>query len=193
MLQGSDQQLVEYIQNGQADIALIMEYDGDMEAVAAIPLNQWEYCLVVPNDHPLAQTTRPVTLEEMAHYPLITYEKMFSGRKRIERVFMQHGFNPEIRGDALSAEIIKTYVKLGVGIGLIVEQAYDKERDKNLHAISVGHLFGAGCSHILIRKNHYLRGYAYAFLELLSPFLNRRTIEQALSEKDPVKKISGSF
>lgn len=180
MLQGTAQQLVEYVQDGTADIVLMMEHDGDVDNIIGIPFSQWEYYLIVPHGHPLAQP-RPITLEDVASYPLITYEQMFPGRKRIERAFMQRGLKPEIQIAALTADVIKAYVELGMGVGIVVGLAYDSERDKNLHPIPAGHLFGTGRSRLLIRKNAYLRSYIYAFLEMLSPILNRKMIEQVLS------------
>jgi len=180
MLQGAAQQLVEYVRHGAADMALTMELTGEMENVIGIPFGQWEYFLIVPHGHPLAQS-RPVTLEEVAGYPLITYEKAFPGRRRIEQAFLQRGIRPEIRIAALTADIIKTYVELGMGVGLVVSLAYDSERDRHLHAVPAGHLFGTGSQHLLVRKNMYLRSYVYAFMEMLSPLLNRRAIEQALA------------
>ncbi len=186
--QGTVQQLVDYIQNGVADIALIMEYEEEIDGIVEIPFNQWEYYLIVPHGHPLSQT-QIITLDEIVRYPLVTYEQMFPGRRRVDRVLKQRGLKPEIRGTARSADAIKTYVELGVGVGLIVNLAYDKERDKNLHAIPVGHIFGVGNSHLLIRKNTYLRSYVYAFIELLSPALNRKAVETILSEKETVHKV----
>lgn len=180
MLEGNAQQLLEYVRHGTVDFALMMEPDDDMENIISFPFSQWEYNLIVPHDHPLTQP-RPITLEELATYPLITYESMFPGRKRIERAFMQRGLKPDIQLAALTADIIKVYVELGMGVGIIVGLAYDSERDKGLRAISVGHLFGTGRSRLLIRKNAYLRGYVYAFMEMLSPLLNRKMIEQVLS------------
>ena len=180
MLQGTAQQLIEYVQHGTADIALMMEDEGDVDNIIGIPFSQWEYNLIVPHGHPLAQP-KPITLEDVAAYPLITYEQMFPGRKRIERAFLQRGLKPEIPIAALTADIIKAYVELGMGVGIIVGLAYDSEHDKNLFAIPAGHLFGTGRSRLLMRKNVYLRSYIYAFMEMLSPLLNRKMIEQVLS------------
>lgn len=188
MLQGTAQQLVEYVQEGTADIALMMEQDGDMDNIVSIPFSQWEYYLVMPHGHPLAQS-KPISLEDVAGYPLITYEQMFLGRKRIERAFFQRGLKPEIQIAALTADIIKAYVELGMGIGIIVGLAYDREHDRNLHAIPAGHLFGTGRSRLLIRKNASLRSYVYAFMEMLSPLLGRQMIEQVLSGKKPGHEI----
>jgi LysR family cys regulon transcriptional activator len=106
---------------------------------------------------------------------------MFPGRKRIERAFLQRGLKPDIHIAALTADIIKSYVELGIGVGVIVGLAFDPERDKGLHAIPAGHLFGTGRSRFLMRKNVYLRSYVYAFMEMLSPLLNRKMIEQVLA------------
>ncbi|MDR0934530.1 MAG: CysB family HTH-type transcriptional regulator [Burkholderiaceae bacterium] len=179
MLQGTAPQLIEYVQHGTADIALMMEQDIELDNIVGIPFSQWEYCLIVPDGHPLTQP-RPITLEDVAAYPLITYDPIFSGRKRIERAFFQRGLKPQIHIAALSADIIKSYVELGMGVGIIVGMAYDNERDKGMHAIPAGYLFGTGRSWLLMRKNMYLRSYVYAFLEMLSPLLNRKMIEQVL-------------
>ncbi|MDR1310462.1 MAG: CysB family HTH-type transcriptional regulator [Burkholderiaceae bacterium] len=180
MLQGTAQQLIEYVRDGTADIALMLEQDGEVDNVIGITFSQREYCLIVPRDHPLAQSGT-LALEDIAGYPLITYEQTFPGRKRIEWAFLQRGLEPNIHITALTADIIKACVELGMGVGLIVGMAYDGERDRNLHAIPVGHLFGTGRSRLLIRKNAYLRSYVYAFIEMLSPVLSRGIIEQALS------------
>ncbi|MCM1129541.1 MAG: CysB family HTH-type transcriptional regulator [Alistipes senegalensis] len=180
MLQGTAQQLVEYVQDGTADVALMMEQEGEMDTIFGVPFSQWEYSLIVPHGHPLAQAGL-VTLEDVAAYPLVTYEQSFPGRKRIERIFMQRGLKPEIPVSALTADVIKAYVELGMGVGLIVGLAYDSERDRHLHAIPAGHLFGTGHSRLLMRRNAYLRGYVYAFMEMLSPLLTRDMIDEALS------------
>ena len=189
VLQGTAQQLVEYVQNGTADIALMMEpEEGGMDNIIGIPFSQWEYYLIVPHGHPLAQP-KPITLEDVAHYPLITYEPMFPGRRRIERAFLQRGVKPEILIAAQTADVIKAYVELGMGVGIVVGLAYDSERDKNLHPIPAGHLFGTGRTRLLIRKNACLRSYIYAFLEMLSPLLNHKMIEQALSSEKSGNEI----
>lgn len=180
VVQGTARQLVEHVQEGTADIALMMEPEGEMDAVFDVPFDQWEYSLVVPHGHPLAQAGF-VTLEDVASFPLITYEQVFPGRRRIERVFAQRGLKPDIPVSALTADVIKAYVELGMGVGLIVGLAYDSERDRHLHAIPAGHLFGTGRSRLLIRRNTYLRGYVYAFMEMLSPLLSRDMIDEALS------------
>ena len=123
-----------------------------------------------------------LTLEEIAKYPLITYDNIFHGRNRIESVFQQRGIKPDILLEVIDADVIKTYVELGLGVGIIVGTAFDNEQDKNLRSIPVGHLFGTGRSSILIRKNAYLRGYIYAFIEMISPNLNRKLVEKALHD-----------
>ena len=180
LLQGTRQELIEYVQQGKADIAMVMDQGKEVENVVSMSFSQWEYYLIVPHDHPLAQP-KPITIEEVADYPLITYEHGFPGRERIEDVFLQRGMKPDIRVTALTSDVIKAYVELGMGVGIIVSLAYDSERDKNLHAIPAGHLFGTGRSRLLVRKNAYLRNYAYTFMEMLSPLLSRKMIEQMLA------------
>lgn len=184
VLQGTTQQLVEYIEEGTADIALMMGQEGktetDTDTMFGVPFSQWEYSLVVPHGHPLTQAGL-VTLEDVASYPLITYERSFPGRRHIERIFSQRGLKPEVPVSALTADVIKAYVELGMGVGLIVGLAYDSERDRHLHAIPAGHLFGTGYSCLVMRRNAYLRGYVYAFMEMLSPLLSREVVDEALS------------
>ena len=122
-----------------------------------------------------------LTLDEIAKYPLITYDRVFHGRNRIESVFEQRNIKADILLEVIDADVIKTYVELGLGVGIIVGTAFDVERDKNLRSIPVGHLFGTGRSSILIRKNAYLRSYIYAFIEMISPNLNRKLVEKALA------------
>jgi LysR family transcriptional regulator, cys regulon transcriptional activator len=139
---------------------------------------------VVPPDHALLKS-KSVTLEEIAAYPLITYDSAFTGRAKIDHAFSIRNLKPDILLEAIDADVIKTYVELGMGVGIIAGMAFDEERDKELRAISVGHLFGTNVSRVALKQGAYLRGYVYSFIELLSPMLNRKLIEQLMSgEKD---------
>jgi LysR family cys regulon transcriptional activator len=134
---------------------------------------------VVPHDHPLAER-RTLSLDELAQYPLITYEDAFAGRKKINQAFAQRGLTPDIVLEAIDADVIKTYVELGLGVGIMADIAFNAERDRNLRAIPVGHLFGTNVTRVALKQGAYLRSYVYTLVELLSPMLNRKLIEQAL-------------
>jgi LysR family cys regulon transcriptional activator len=136
--------------------------------------------VVVPPDHPLLKS-KALTLEEIAAFPLITYDGAFAGRSKIDHAFSLRGLKPDILLEAIDADVIKTYVELGMGIGVIAGMAFDSERDRNLRSIPAGHLFGMNVSRVAVKQGAYLRSYIYTFIELLAPTLNRKLIEQAMS------------
>jgi LysR family cys regulon transcriptional activator len=145
-----------------------------------MPCYQWEHVVVVPHGHALLNA-KPITLEEIAGYPLITYDSAFTGRAKIDHAFAIRELKPDVLLEAIDADVIKTYVELGMGVGIIAGMAFDPERDKGLEAISVGHLFGSNVSRVALKQGAYLRSYVYSFIELLTPTLNRKLIEQLMS------------
>jgi LysR family cys regulon transcriptional activator len=168
----------------QADLAIATESITNVDGLVTMPCYQWEHVVVVPADHPLLKS-KPITLEEIASFPLITYDAAFTGRSKIDHAFALRNLKPNILLEAIDADVIKTYVELGLGVGIIAGMAFDAERDRNLRAISVGHLFGTNVSRIAVKQGAYLRSYVYTFIELLAPTLNRKLIEQIMSgEKD---------
>lgn len=177
LLQGSPRQIADMVLRDQADLALATETIADIEGLVSLPCYQWEHVLVTPPDHPL-QRSPSLTLDEIANWPLITYDSAFSGRSRIDQAFAQRSLKPDVLLEAIDADVIKTYVELGMGVGLIAAMAFDPERDRNLQALPVGHLFGSNVSRVAMKRGAYLRGYVYSFIELLSPNLNRRLILQ---------------
>ena len=173
LLQGNPRQIAEMVMKDQADLAIATEAIANADGLISLPCYQWEHVVVVPHEHPLLKS-KAVTLEEIATYPLITYDSAFAGRAK-----------PDILLEAIDADVIKTYVELGMGVGIIAGMAFDPERDKGLEAISVGHLFGTNVSRVALKQGAYLRSYVYSFIELLTPTLNRKLIEQVMSgEKD---------
>lgn len=184
LLQGNPQQIAEMVQRDQADLAIATEAIATMEGFVTLPCSQWEHVVVVPPDHPLLRS-KMLTLEEIVGFPLITYDAAFAGRNKIDHAFSLRGLKPDILLEAIDADVIKTYVELGMGVGIIAGMAFDSDRDKNLRVISVGHLFGMNVSRIAVKQGAYLRSYIYTFIELLTPTLNRKLIERAMSgEKD---------
>lgn len=179
LLQGNPKQVAEMVQRDQADLAIATESIAGIDGLISMPCYQWEHVVVVPPDHPLLKL-KVVSLEEIATYPLITYDSAFAGRNKIDHAFALRQIKPDILLEAIDADVIKTYVELGMGVGIIAGIAFDAERDKNLRSIPVGNLFGMNVSRIALKQGAYLRSYVYTFIELLAPTLNRKLIDQAL-------------
>lgn len=188
LLQGNPKQIAEMVLRDQADLAIATEAIEEIDGLISLPCYQWEHLLVVPPDHPLLKS-KSVTLEEIAAYPLITYDAAFAGRNKIDHAFSLRSLKPDILLEAIDADVIKTYVELGLGVGIIAGMAFDAERDRNLRAISVGHLFGSNVSRVAIKQGAYLRSYVYTFIELLTPNLSRKLIEQMLSGKKDIYEL----
>ena len=183
LLQGNPKQVAEMVQRDQADLAIATESIADIDGLISLPCYQWEHVVVVPPDHPLLKL-KMVSLEEIAHYPLITYDSAFAGRNKIDHAFALRQLKPDILLEAIDADVIKTYVELGMGVGIIAGLAFDAERDKNLRSIPVGNLFGMNVSRIALKQGAYLGSYIYTFIELLAPNLNRKLIDQVLEGKE---------
>ncbi|MES2932947.1 MAG: CysB family HTH-type transcriptional regulator [Pseudomonadota bacterium] len=180
LLQGNPKQVAEMVLRDQADLAIATEAIAGIDGLITLPCYQWEHMLVVTPDHPLLKL-KSVTLDEIAAFPLITYDSAFAGRNKIDHAFSLRGLKPDVLLEAIDADVIKTYVELGMGVGIIAGMAFDAERDKGLRAISVGHLFGMNVSRVAIKQGAYLRSYIYTFIELMTPTLNRKLIEQLMS------------
>ena len=179
LLQGNPKQVAEMVLRDQADLAIATESIAGIDGLITLPCYQWEHVVVVPPDHPLLKL-KVVSLEDIANYPLITYDSAFAGRNKIDHAFMLRQIKPDILLEAIDADVIKTYVELGMGVGIIAGMAFDAERDKNLRTIPVGNLFGMNVSRIAVKQGAYLRSYIYTFIELLAPSLNRKLIDQVL-------------
>jgi LysR family cys regulon transcriptional activator len=180
--QGSPPQLAEMVMAGEADIAIATEALDQYPKLLALAGYQWWHCVVVPELHPLLKEKR-VTLEMLARYPIITYDTAFAGRSHIDEAFRAQGLAPDIVLSAVDSDVIKTYVELGLGIGIIAVVAFEENRDRLLRAIEVGHLFGTMTTRIAVRRGTTLRGYGYVFIELFSPLLKRAVIDAALKGK----------
>ena len=179
LLQGNPRQVAEMVLNDQADLAIATEAIADVDGLISLPCYQWEHLVVVPPEHALLRA-KPLTLEEIATYPLITYDAAFAGRNKIDHAFALRSLKPDILLEAIDADVIKTYVELGMGVGIIAGMAFDPERDRNLRAIPVGQLFGMNVSRVAVKQGAYLRSYIYTFIELLAPTLNRKMVESAM-------------
>lgn len=165
---------------GEADIGIATEAIADVAEIASFPFYHWYHGLVVPLGHPLLEHN-PLTLEAISDYPIITYHEGFTGRTRIDKAFSEAGVVADIVMSALDADVIKTYVELGLGVGIMASVAFNPQRDTHLQLIDSRHLFPENVTNIGIRKGHYLRGYAYRFIELCSPGLDEQAVRNATS------------
>ena len=178
--QGSPNEIVDMLKKGEADIGIATESISQIAELVTFPFYNWHHAIIVPKGHAL-ENKKDVTLEEIADYPLVTYHEGFTGRKSIDEAFLKKNLSPDIVISALDADVIKTYVELDLGIGIIASMAYQKERDTKLSLIDSKNLFSNNTTHIAIRQGHYLRGYAYKFLELCSRDLNEAKIKSAIN------------
>lgn len=179
ILQGSPTQVAEMVIHDQADIAIATEAISNYKELVSLPCFQWHHVAVTPLEHPLLQR-KTLALEDLAQYPLITYEAAFAGRTKINEAFHRRDLTPDVVLEAIDADVIKTYVELGLGVGIMADIAFNAERDKHLRAIPAGHLFGTNLTRVALKQGAYLRSYVYTLVELLSPTLTRKLIEQAL-------------
>jgi LysR family cys regulon transcriptional activator len=178
--QGNPTQICEWVISGYSDIAIATEsIDSYPDQLAVLPCYQWNHVVIAPPKHPILKE-KILTLEAVARYPLVTYDFAFSGRSKIHQAFLARNLQPNVVLTALDADIIKTYVALGLGLGIVASMAYDEKTDKNLRALDASHLFESSTTRIGIRKDGYLRGYAYVFMEIFAPHLNRKVIEASL-------------
>ncbi len=179
--QGNPTQVAEQVASGEADIGIATEAISSYEKILCLPLYRWNRCIVVPHGHPLL-TDVPLTLKKITQYPLITYDFGFTGSSIVTGVFDKQGLSPNIVLTAIDADVIKTYVNLGLGIGLLANMAYDKDRDTNLSMIDASHLFPESTTYLGIRRDAYLRGFAYAFIQLLAPGYDKKAVQSALKD-----------
>lgn len=180
--QGNPTQVAEQVLSGEADVAIATESLSLYEGLVTLPCYEWHHCIVVPPKHPLLDE-RKLTLAKLAQYPVITYDYAFSGRGKIDEAFAAANIAPNIALTAIDADVIKTYVELGLGIGILAEISFIPERDRHLRKIEAAHLFKANTTRLAIRKNEFLRGYTYDFIELFAPHLTRAVVEKAMHLK----------
>lgn len=178
--QGSPRQVCEMVLSGEADIAIATEAIDEYEELVMLPCYQWNRCIVATPRHPILQAS-PLTLEAIARYPLITYDDAFTGRSLINKAFLGRGLKPNVVLTAIDSDVIKTYVGMDLGIGILARMAFDAATDRELGMADAAHLFESSTTRIGLRRNAYLRGYIYAFIELFAPHLTRRSVETAIA------------
>ncbi|MBR0565407.1 CysB family HTH-type transcriptional regulator [Azoarcus sp. L1K30] len=178
--QGSPDEIVQMLLSGNADIGVATEALAEVSDLVSFPYYSWHHSLIVPTGHPLESAT-PLTLQAISEWPLITYHEGYTGRSNIDRSFSAAGLAPDIAMSAMDADVIKTYVELGLGVGIIASMAFKPEREGELRLLDGSHLFPANTTRIAVRRGHYLRGFAYRFIEMCSPRLTESHVRSDVS------------
>lgn len=177
--QGNPTQISELVTSGEADIAIATEAIELFHELVMLPCYQWNRCIITPPEHPLLKLSK-LTLEAIARYPIITYDFAFTGRSKINQAFEAKELAPIVVLTALDADVIKTYVELGLGIGIVAQMAFDPKRDKHLRSMDASHLFEPSTTRIGISRNSYLRSYEFDFIEMFAPHLDHATVKKAM-------------
>jgi len=177
--QGTPVQIAEMATRGEVDFAIATEALELYDELVMLPCYHWNRSIIVPEDHPLC-ALQPLTLEAIAQYPIVTYVFGFTGRSRLDDAFRDHGLDPEVVFTATDSEVIKTYVQLGLGVGIMASMAFDPERDRGLVALDAAHLFAPSTTRIGFRRTAYLRNYMLAFIETFAPHLTAEVVDTAI-------------
>lgn len=178
--QGSPQEIAQLLSDGTADLGIATEAINQVPGLITFPYYSWHHAVIVPKGHALEKVSK-VTLEDIAEYPIVTYHEGFTGRKSIDDAFANQQLNPDIVMSALDADVIKTYVELGLGIGIIASIAYQIDRDTSLTLIDNADLFPTNTTSIAIKRGHFLRSFAYDFIELCSSELTESKVKLSLN------------
>ena len=173
--QGSPVEIASLLLAGEADIGVATETLGDVPELASFPYYRWHHAVVVPEGHPLLSVGK-LTLQQIADYPIVTYHEGFTGRAVIEKAFKDADIKADIVLSALDADVIKSYVMLGMGIGIVASVSVDEQRDPGIRKLDCSHLFAENTSRIAVHKGHLLRRFAYQFIEMCSPNLSEKYI-----------------
>ena len=181
--QGNPTQICEQVARGEADLCVATEHIAEHPGLVALPCYQWNRCIVVPARHPLLKV-EPLTLEAIAKYPIVTYDFAYANRSVVNRAFEQRGLAPQVVLTAFDADVIKTYVELGLGVGIMAAMAFDAKRDRQLRSIDAAQLFPSSTTRLGIKRGAYLRRYAYDFIELFAPNLSRDLVEKTIMDKE---------
>lgn len=179
--QGSPSAIAQMVSSGEADLAIITERIDDHPELGKLSCYEWNHAVIVPHDHPLLDCRNPLSLEDLASFPLVTYEFAFNSGSSIARTFNKaHIEQPDVALSAADTDVLKTYVRLGLGVGLMAKMAYDPIVDQDLQLIDAAHLFEPSPTWIALRSDTYLRGYAYDFIQMFAPKLTREVVDRIL-------------
>jgi LysR family cys regulon transcriptional activator len=179
MHQGTPMQIAEMANDGLVDFAIATEALELFGNLVMLPCYTWNRSVVVPKDHPLAKVNK-LTLQSLAEYPIVTYVFGFTGRSQLDQAFQEAELQPNVVFTAADSDVIKTYVRLGLGVGIVASMAHDEVQDADLVALDASHLFADSCTKIGIRSNTFIRGYMYKFIESFAPHLTKDVVVAAM-------------
>ena len=183
MNQGTPMQIAEMASEGTVDFAIATEAMELFSNLVMLPCYHWNRCILVPREHPLTQVSR-LSLQDVAAHPIVTYVFGFTGRSRLDEAFSAAGLTPRVVFTAADADVIKTYVRLGLGIGIVASMAHDDETEQDLVALDATHLFAGSVTRIGCRRGTFLRGFMYQFIEDFAPHLTRDVVQQAFAAEN---------
>lgn len=176
--QAAPKEIAAMLNDGTADIGIATESLEESTEIVSFPYYSWHHGIIVPKGHAL-EGANPLTLDKIADWPIITYHQGFTGRPAIDAAFAKAGLAPDIVMAALDADVIKSYVEIGLGVGIVASMAYDPERDVGLTLLDSHHLFPRSTSRIAVRRGRFLRGFAYRFIALCAPGLTESVIKSS--------------
>ncbi len=182
--QSAPDHIAEWVLSGKADIGIATEGLSQFPDLVSFPCYRWSHLIVVPDGHPLLERS-PIRLEDLAAFPLITYDVGFTGRGHIDAAFAAAGVKTDIVLTAMDSDVIKQYVSLGLGVGIVASMAFDHGRDRGLRAVEASHLFAPNVTRLAVRRGAYLREFAYRFIAQFAPDLSRAEIDQAVNTEGP--------
>jgi LysR family cys regulon transcriptional activator len=182
MHQGTPMQISEMAADGTVDFAVATEALELFSDLIMMPCYKWNRCVVVPKNHPLCQVSE-LSLNDIAKHPIVTYVFGFTGRSKLDEAFIEKGLTPKVVFTAADADVIKTYVRLGLGIGIIAKMAFDPSTDSDLVALDASHLFEASTAKIGFRRGTFLRGFMYDFIEQFAPHLTKEIVSEAYNRQ----------
>ena len=186
--QGNPLQVAEQTLRSEVDVGIATEALATFPDLVTLPCYEWNRCVLVPRGHPLTEVV-PLTLPALARYPIITYDFAFTGRSQINAAFDAEGIVPNVVLTALDADVIKTYVELGMGVGIVATMAYDPVRDASLEQLGAAHLFAPSTTRLALRRDVFLRGYVYDFIARFAPVLDRAAVDAALASKPTAASV----
>ncbi len=187
--QGSPPQIAKLAASGEADFAIATEAMEHFTELVMLPCYHWNRCVLVPPNHPLAQKKGKLSIRDVAAHPIVTYTFGFTGRSKLDQAFAAHGLKADVVLTAVDADVIKTYVRLGLGVGIVAHMAYDPRLDKDLVRLEAGHLFESSTTHIGFRRGMFLRGFMYDFISIFAPHLKREKVDEVAAEADPAARV----
>ena len=177
--QGNPLQVAELTVAGTVDVGIATESLEDNADLVTLPCYRWNRCVLVPKGHALSKR-KPLTIEALAEYPIVTYDFAFTGRTAINAAFAAKRLQPNVVLTALDSDVIKTYVELGMGAGIVAQMAYDPQKDQAFEMLDASHLFAASTTRLALRRGVFLRGYVYRFITLFAPQYSRGAVDSAL-------------